>query len=82
MAGRYRTASEPECCETGAVVEYVHPVSGRILRTAPLLGYIPVFSNTFQAFHPKFVLAICTQHLSEKGLAKGLMRNSIQPTPT
>lgn len=64
------------------MVEYVHPVSGRILRIAPLLGYIPVFSNNFNAFHPKYVPAIYTQHLFEKGLANRLMLNSIQPKLT
>ncbi|GET93035.1 biopterin transporter, putative [Leishmania tarentolae] len=64
-------ASEPARC--------AHPVSARLLRTAPFLGYIPVFNITIKSFHPRFVLAICIQRLFEKGLADGLMRMSTQP---
>ncbi|CAJ1993331.1 biopterin transporter / BT1 [Leishmania donovani] len=64
------------------VAKYVHPVSARVLRAAPFLGCIPVFSIAIRSFHPKVVVAICMQRLFEKGLANGLMRLSMQPMLT
>ncbi|KPI83162.1 biopterin transporter putative (BT1) [Leptomonas seymouri] len=81
MSSKYKTTSEPDS-DSAVTTEYVHPVSARFLRSAPFLGYIPIFNITFKSFHPKFVFAICMQRLFEKGLANGLMRLSIQPMLT
>ncbi|CAG9582871.1 biopterin transporter,putative;with=GeneDB:LinJ35_V3.5120 [Leishmania major strain Friedlin] len=81
MPGRYRVPSAPESPPPQGA-KYVHPVSAHVLRAAPFLGYIPVFSIVIRSFHPKVVLAICIQRLFEKGLADGLMRLSIQPMLT
>ncbi|KPA86651.1 biopterin transporter putative (BT1) [Leptomonas pyrrhocoris] len=81
MSEKYKTTPEPKA-DTAPVAEYVHPVSARVLRVAPFLGYIPIFNITIRSFHPKFVFAICAQRLFEMGLANGLMRLSIQPMLT
>ncbi|CBZ31064.1 putative biopterin transporter [Leishmania mexicana MHOM/GT/2001/U1103] len=81
MSARYRPPSAPES-PPSEVAKYVHPVSARLLRAAPFLGYIPVFSIAIRSFHPNVVLAIFMQRLFEKGLADGLMRLSIQPMLT
>ncbi|KAG5467652.1 hypothetical protein CUR178_01297 [Leishmania enriettii] len=81
MSGRCRVSSAPDSPPDEAV-KYIHPASARLLRAAPLLGFIPDVSITIKTFHPMFVLGIRVQRLFEKGLSNGLMRLSIQPMLT